>query len=121
MTVIQKGKPGEPRKEDYQIFEYETNSMMENFTYPYAPLVEEEAQLDVNQASKDIHAINPLNMSILSLTAIPSSASLMQCESSSLEEIRVFRQRLHNTHRDYNENYQEDLGKLDATVNEPER
>lgn len=42
MTVIQRGKPGEPRKEDYQIFKYETNSMIENFTYPYMPEVEEE-------------------------------------------------------------------------------
>lgn len=37
MTVIQKGKPGEPRKEDYQVFKYETNGMIENFTYPYMP------------------------------------------------------------------------------------
>ena len=46
MTVIQKGKPGEPRKEDYQVFEYETNSMIENFSYPYMPKEEEENALD---------------------------------------------------------------------------
>ena len=60
-------------------------------------------------------------MSILSLSAIPSSAKLMQCESSSLEELRTFRQRLHEIHRNYNENYQDDLSKLDATTGEPEK
>ena len=46
MTVPHKGKPGEPRKENYQVFEYETNRMIENFTYPYMPPEVEENQLD---------------------------------------------------------------------------
>ena len=46
MTVIQKGKFGEPRKENYQVFKYETDKLIENFTYPYMPVEEEENQLD---------------------------------------------------------------------------
>ena len=121
MTVIQKGRPGEPRKENYQIFEYETNNLIENFTYPYMPKQEEETQLDMNSVSKDIHAINPHDMTILNLSAIPSSAKIMQCETSSLEETRNFKERLTRIHKEYNANYQEDLTKLDPNVNEPER
>ena len=46
MTVIQKGKPGEPRKDDYQVFKYETNKLLENFTYPYMPPEEEESEIE---------------------------------------------------------------------------
>ena len=62
MTVIQKGrKPGQPRKEDYQVFEYETNSMLENFTYPYEPAKEEENELDGGSV-REIHAIDYNNV-----------------------------------------------------------
>ena len=121
MTVIQRGKPGEPRKEDYQIFKYETNNMIENFTYPYMPEVEEENQLDSNAQKKEIRAINPNDMSMIDINVIPSTASLMQCESSSIEEIRAFKAKITAVHKNYNKNYQEDLKMLDVTTNEPEQ
>ena len=105
MTVIQKGKPGEARKESYQIFKFETHSMIENFTYPYMPKEEEEDTLDSNRPKKEVRSLNPYDMTILDHSAIPSSANLLKCESSSLEEIRVFKDRLNAIHKKYNEDY----------------
>lgn len=74
MTVIQRGKPGEPRKEDYQIFKYETNKMLENFTYPYMPPEEKEDELEDHTESRDIRVLNANSMTIIDLEGIPSSA-----------------------------------------------
>lgn len=105
MTVIQKGRPGEPRKEDYQVFEYETNSMIENFSYPYMPKEEEENALDGNDTPREVRAINPNNMQMIDISAIPSSSSLIQCEASGVEEVRAFKAKLIAIHKAYNENY----------------
>lgn len=118
MTVIQKGKPGEPRKEDYQVFKYETNHLIENFTYPYMPeVIEDNGLTDIHE----IKALNPYTMQIIDYSAIPSSAVLLQCESSSIEEIREFKQRLATVHKNYNKNWQEDLKNLDVSVDLPEK
>lgn len=58
MSVEHKGLPNEPRKQDYQVFKYETNKLIENFTYPYMPVEAEENQLDDGQASRDIKIVN---------------------------------------------------------------
>ena len=121
LQVIQRGKPGEPRKEDYQVFEYETSRLIENFTYPYMPQEEEENQLDGGPPRTEVRAIDPSSMTIVNLAAIPSSASLVACESSSIEEMRAFKERLSKIHKDYNENYQDDLKQLDESTNEPEK
>lgn len=102
MSVIQRGKPGEPRKEDYQVFEYETSRLIENFTYPYMPQEEEENQLDGGPARREIKAIDPASMNVVNIGAIPSSASLLACESSSAEEMRNFKERLTKIHKAYN-------------------
>jgi hypothetical protein len=83
MTVIQKGKPGETRKEDYQVFKFETNNLIENFTYPYLPKEEELNDFDINNGQKEVRAINPYNMTLIDNSVIPSSANLLQCESTS--------------------------------------
>ena len=121
MTVIQKGKPGEPRKEDYQVFEYETNPMIENFTYPYAPRDEEIDHLDPEAAAKEVKALDPSTLAILDVCAIPSSATLLSAEASPIEELRAFKLKLAKVHKAYNANYKEDLRQLDEMVNEPER
>ena len=121
MTVIQKGRPGEPRKEDYQVFEYETNSMIENFSYPYMPKEEEENALDGNDTPREVRAINPNNMQMIDISAIPSSSSLIQCEASGVEEVRAFKAKLIVIHKAYNENYLEDLKQLDENTNNPEQ
>ena len=95
--------------------------MIENFTYPYMPKEEEEDALDSSRPNKEVRGINPYDMTILDHSAIPSSASLMKCESSSLEEIRVFKDRLTVIHKKYNEDYQADLKMLDETIDDPER
>lgn len=59
-------------------------------------------------------------MKIINPNAIPSSASLCECESSSYEEIKVFKDRLTKIHKAYNENYQEDLKMIDET-GDPEK
>ena len=121
MTVIQKGKPGERRREDYQIFKFETNKLVENFTYPYTPKEIEENALDESQQKKEVRVLNPIEMSVLDWEGIPSSATLVQCESSSIEELRVFKQRLVSIHKNYNVDWQEDLKNYDVTVKSPEK
>ena len=121
MTVIQKGKPGEPRKEDYQVFEYETNSMIENFSYPYMPKEEEENALDDTAEQREVKAINAANMTMVDIGAIPSSSSLILCEASAPEEIRAFKDRLTKIHKNYNEAYLEDLKLYDEATNTPEQ
>ena len=91
------------------MFKYETNNMIENFTYPYMPEIEEENQLDNTSQKKDIKAINPTDMSIIDINVIPSTASLMQCESSSIEEIRAFKAKILAVHKARSKNYKEDL------------
>ena len=91
MTVIQKGKPGEPRKEDYQVFEYETNRMIENFTYPYLPKEEEENALDGADSNREVKAIDADSMTMLDSSAIPSTSSLILCEASGIEEVRAYK------------------------------
>ena len=106
MTVIQKGKPGEARKESYQIFKFETHSRaLKGFRMEGCPKEEEEDTLDSNRPKKEVRSLNPYDMTILDHSAIPSSANLMKCESSSLEEIRVFKDRLNAIHKKYNEDY----------------
>lgn len=60
-------------------------------------------------------------MKILDLDGIPSSAHLIRCDSSSIEELRAFKQRLAKIHLAYNENWQEDLKLLDVTNDHPEK
>ena len=60
-------------------------------------------------------------MHILDHSAIPSSAVLLQCESSSTEEIKAFKDRLAKVHKNYNRNWQEDLRNLDPAIDEPEK
>ena len=60
-------------------------------------------------------------MNIVNIGAIPSSASLLACESSSGEEMRNFKERLTKIHKAYNSKYEEDLRRLDESTNEPER
>ena len=120
MTVIQKGKkPGEPRKEDYQVFNYETNRMIENFTYPYAPVEEEDDEFG-GKAAKEIKGIDEDSMTMIDASVIPSSHTLLKCEASSMEEIREFKEKLNKIHLDYNENFQVDLKMLDEKTNDPE-
>ena len=73
MTVIQKGKPGDPRKDDYQVFKYETNPLLENFTYPYMPPDKQTDELEEQSDLNDVHVLNPANMNILDHEGIPSS------------------------------------------------
>lgn len=121
MTVIQKGKPGEPRKDDYQVFKYETNKLLENFTYPYMPPEEEESEIEGEQTRREIRVLNYQNMQILDLNGIPSSSNLVECEASSLEEVRDFKKKLAKVHLNYNKNWQEDLKNLDVTIDYPEK
>lgn len=44
-------------------------------------------------------------MSMIDINVIPSTASLMQCESSSIEEIRKFKAKITAVHKNYNKNY----------------
>ena len=121
MTVIQKGKPGEPRKDDYQVFKYETNPLLENFTYPYMPPDKQTDELEDQNDSSDVHVINAASMNIVDFEGIPSSAQLVSCESSSHDEMKKFKQRLAKIHLNYNKNWQEDLKLYDVTVDNPER
>ena len=121
MSVIQKGKPGEPRKEDYQVFKYETHRLVENFTYPYMPAEEEDNALDVGAQAKEVLAISAHNMSIIDTSAIPSSAKLLECEASSPDELAAFKRKLTAIHKAYNKDYQEDLRQLDPATDRPER
>ena len=120
MTVIQKGKPGEPRKDDYQVFKYETNKLIENFTYPYMPPEEEENELE-GQSRREVRVLSPDDMQILDYSGIPSSANLVECEASSIEELREYKQKLAKVHLNYNKNWQEDLKNLDVTIDHPEK
>lgn len=67
--------------------------MLENFTYPYQPKEEEENALD-GDSQVEVRAINPHNMTMIDITAIPSSANLIQCEASGFDEARAFRAKL---------------------------
>lgn len=84
------------------------------------PKEEEENALD-DAASREIRVLNPNNLSILDLEGIPSSYTLVQCESSSIEEMRTFKQRLAAIHKNYNSEWQEDLKNLDVTIQYPEK
>ena len=95
--------------------------MIENFTYPYQPKEEEDNILDVDTSAREIKAINVNVMQILDTSAIPSSASLLQCESSSIEEIKAFKEKLAAIHLAYNKNYKEDLKQLDPNIDRPEQ
>ena len=103
------------------MFEYETNRMLENFTYPYAIKEVEENGLDGNDIVKDVHAINSNNMTMIDICAIPSSSSLILCEASGAEEVKNFKEKLNLIHKTYNENYQEDLKQCDERTNNPEK
>ena len=95
--------------------------MIENFTYPYMPKEQEDTGLEADSDRNEIRAINPHLMQIIDFSAIPSSAVLMQCESSSIEEIRMLKNRLAKVHKNYNKNWQEDLKMLDPATIYPEK
>ena len=79
--------------------------MIENFTYPYMPKEEVENELDGEKERNDIKAIDYNEMKHESITAVPSSATLLMCESSGIEELRAFKAKLTATHRAYNSNF----------------
>ena len=92
MAIIQRGRRDEPKKEDYQVFKYETDKLIENFTYPYMPPEEESDGLEQNKDRHDIEVVSSDNMKIVNYEGIPSSANLAwRCESSSPEEIKEFK------------------------------
>ena len=103
------------------MFEYETNTMIENFSYPYMPKEEEENALDDTAEQREVKAINEANMTMVDIGAIPSSSSLILCEASAPEEIRAFKDRLTKIHKNYNEAYLEDLKLYDEATNTPEQ
>ena len=59
------------------MFKYETNHLIENFTYPYMPEVQEDNGLDDQVEQSEVKAINPHSMHIIDYSAIPSSAILL--------------------------------------------
>ena len=83
--------------------------MLENFTYPYQPKEEEENALDGSDSVKEVKAINPNNMEMLSINAIPSSSNLILCEASGIDEVRAFKEKLSAIHKNYNDTYVDDL------------
>ena len=95
--------------------------MIENFSYPYMPKEEEENALDDSEQVKEVRAINPVNMTMMDIGAIPSSSSLILCEASAPEEIKTFRDRLIAIHKNYNAKYQEDLKMYEEATNTPEQ
>ena len=61
----------------FQILLYETNQMIENFTYPYMPEEEKENLLDeAASKAKDVNVLTH-KMNILNFFGIPSSFNLM--------------------------------------------
>ena len=76
-----------------------------------------ENETDLN----DVQVLNTDRLKILDFEGIPSSAQLVECESSSIDEMKVYKKRLAKIHLNYNKNWQEDLKNLDVTVDYPEK
>jgi len=85
------------------------------------PADEEEDALDESMDRHEIKVLNVNNIQIVDHEGIPSSAMIVRCESSSLEEVKAFKTRLAKVHLNYNKNWQEDLKNLDVTVDYPEK
>lgn len=106
-----------------QVLKYETCSLIENFPSNYIPdfLTEEKDKFSQSKNKEALKVIGASSYEILDYFGIPSSVSLLQTDATSIEDLRVFREKRKTICvKNYGKSYQEELKEFAPELNDPE-